>query len=81
MARSKGRTGRPWRRVRQQILAASDVCWLCGKSGATTVDHVIPVSHGGPLRDPANLRPAHLSCNTARGNRMRRPRQPMSREW
>lgn len=86
MARSKGRTGRPWRRIRAQVLAASNICWLCGKPGATTVDHVVPVSklpHDHPLvRDPANLRPAHTSCNSARGNRTTKgPTLPTSRRW
>lgn len=82
MSRSKGRTGRPWRRVRAQVLAVSDVCHLCGKPGADTVDHVIPLSLGGPPLDPANLRPAHSRCNSRRGNRMTaRPPLNTSRQW
>ncbi|MCQ4120416.1 HNH endonuclease [Rhodococcus tibetensis] len=42
------------------------VCHLCGGPGATTADHVIPRKHGG-LNVLANLRPAHRSCNSARG--------------
>ncbi|MHC9565010.1 HNH endonuclease [Corynebacterium diphtheriae] len=42
-------------------------CHLCGCMGATTADHVIPRSHGGN-DSLENLRPAHLSCNAARGN-------------
>lgn len=86
MPRSKGRTGRPFRRVRADVLAASSICWLCGKPGATTVDHVLPVSKlpaDHPLlRDPANLRPAHQSCNSSRGNRTTRgPQLSTSRQW
>lgn len=34
MPRSKGRTGRPWRRVRAQVIAASNgVCAICGVLG------------------------------------------------
>ena len=33
-----------------------------------TFDHVIPVSKGG-TNDLQNIRPAHRSCNSARGNR------------
>jgi 5-methylcytosine-specific restriction endonuclease McrA len=86
MPRSKGRTGRPWRRIREQVLAASTICHLCGHAGADTVDHVIPVSklpHNHPLvRDPANLRPAHRSCNSAKGaGRKPTPKPQTSRNW
>ena len=40
-------------------------CHLCGRPGATTADHLIPRNKGGP-DTLANLRPAHLSCNSAR---------------
>lgn len=35
---------------------------------AGTVDHVVPRSQGGD-HDPANLRAAHMGCNSARNNR------------
>jgi 5-methylcytosine-specific restriction endonuclease McrA len=78
--RSRGHHGRPWKRVRAEVLRASDVCWICGKGGATSVDHVVPVSLD-PSRalDPTNLRPAHLGCNSARGNGRRG--MPTSRPW
>jgi 5-methylcytosine-specific restriction endonuclease McrA len=47
------------------------VCWLCGQQGANSVDHVTPLQHGGAPYDLANMRPAHLHCNQARGNRTR----------
>lgn len=31
MPRSKGRTGRPWLRLRTRILAQRRPCWLCGR--------------------------------------------------
>lgn len=43
------------------------VCHLCRQDGATTADHVIPRSKGGP-DTLANLRPAHGPCNYARGD-------------
>lgn len=43
-------------------------CHLCGRLGATTADHVVPRSKGGSDA-LVNLRPAHLSCNSSRGNR------------
>lgn len=80
---SKGRGGRPWRRVRARILAASDICWLCGQPGSTSVDHIVPLSLGGHPTDPANLAPAHISCNSRRGNGAPKKRQriPTSRDW
>lgn len=47
-------------------------CWLCGHPDATTVDHVHPRSRGG-TDALANLRPAHLFCNTGRGASPPRP--------
>lgn len=44
------------------------VCHLCRQDGATTADHVIPRSRGGP-DVLANLEPAHRSCNSARQDR------------
>ncbi|NHP18416.1 HNH endonuclease [Rhodococcus sp. IC4_135] len=45
-------------------------CHLCGKATppATTADHIIPRSRGG-ADTLSNLRPAHQSCNSARGNK------------
>lgn len=40
-------------------------CHLCGRMGATTADHLIPRSKGGP-DTLVNLRPAHASCNYSR---------------
>jgi hypothetical protein len=54
------------------------VCYLCGDiisrrldrsdRQSRSVDHVRPVSRGG-TNDPLNLRPTHLGCNLARGNK------------
>jgi 5-methylcytosine-specific restriction endonuclease McrA len=88
-------SARPWRRVRAQVLADSDVCYLCGHPGSGAVDHVISRKLRPDLAlDPANLRPVHGSlsrcpwckraCNEAKGDRpgmpeRRPPRQ--SRPW
>lgn len=55
------------------------VCHICGLSidpeakprtpGYPTADHIIPRSHGGS-NTLDNLRPAHWSCNSRRGNRV-----------
>ena len=58
------------RRFVARILAEQgDTCHLCEQPGATTVDHIIPRSKGGAPFDPANVRPAHLGCNSARKDR------------
>lgn len=78
---SHGRKGSAWRRLRAQVLAASNVCHLCGRPGADTVDHVIPRSRRPDLaHDLTNLRPAHRSCNSRKGAG---PRPPLgsSRTW
>lgn len=42
-------------------------CWMCG-AAADSVDHVIPLANGG-TNWPANLRPACIPCNSAKGTR------------
>lgn len=62
------RTGRPWRRIRDRIIRRDGgICHICGNPGATTADHIIPVSLGG-TDNPSNLRAAHPYCNRVRGN-------------
>lgn len=81
MSRHSAR-GPKWQRIRAQVLAASNVCHLCGKPGATEVDHVVPASVAPWLRfDPSNLRPAHPSCNRRRGNRPAGTTEGTSRAW
>ena len=61
--------GRGWQKIRDRILRASDVCYICGKVGADSVDHVVPKAKGG-TDDPSNLRPAHMHpCNRAKSDR------------
>lgn len=67
------------------------VCVLCGLDGASTADHAIPRSQGGP-DTLDNLDPAHRACNSARGTMTRdewftrrplvyRTQAPASRRW
>ncbi len=54
-------------------------CHLCGKATrrrakvphplAATIDHLIPLSHGG-ADAPANVATAHFICNSRKGNRV-----------
>ena len=84
MADTYGRTSRTFRRLRLRVLEESSICWLCGQSGADTVDHVVPLSIAPDLGEElANLRPAHGTCNSSRGNRPPQSVQamPSSRRW
>lgn len=48
-----------WRRLRARIMRRDQgICYLCGKPGADTVDHKVPVSQGG-TDDPSNLGAVH----------------------
>lgn len=95
-AKHAGRHGRPFRRARAQVLAASQVCWLCGHDGADSVDHVIPrwlcIATGQDklLNAASNLAPAHhkpcptcgIRCNRARGTgTASQGKAAQSRQW
>ncbi|MEU0691432.1 HNH endonuclease [Streptomyces uncialis] len=88
------RNGRPYRRLVAWQRAFGLPCWICGHNIPTsvdgqrhplafTLDHLVPLSRGGDLLDPANARSAHRRCNSARGNRTDAQRQPVraSRRW
>jgi 5-methylcytosine-specific restriction endonuclease McrA len=49
----------------RRILAASDICHICGHPGADAIDHVVPLARGGFDGHP-NLAPAHhdVPCPT-----------------
>lgn len=86
-----------WKKARAKVLATATHCALCGEpldhtipSGtrwASTVDHIVPLSLGGSLTAPKNLRAAHHGCNSRRGNGISRGSQPttpsgsVSRSW
>lgn len=80
---NRGRSGRPWARTRLAVLERDRfICWLCGRVGADTADHVVPLSLGGDPLDPANLRAAHRSCNSRRGAALPWPVRPgRTRTW
>ncbi len=47
-------------------------CGYCHRAGdwrnGLTIDHIQPVSKGGPLRDVRNMVLACMACNRAKGN-------------
>lgn len=73
------RNGTRRTRLRRRVLAAYDVCWLCGRPvdkslppghpWSGEVDEVIPVSRGGDPLAWDNVRLAHRICNQKRGAR------------
>lgn len=77
----RGRTGRPFERVKAQVYRDETHCWLCHQPVnqalphnhplARSVDHIVPLSHGGDPLDRSNCRLAHRKCNTIRANQLR----------
>jgi 5-methylcytosine-specific restriction protein A len=66
-ARDRPGSTTAWRALRAQVLARDHyVCWICGRPGADSADHLVRVADGGG-DELANLRAAHLSCNARRG--------------
>jgi len=70
--------GRPWSRLRAQVIAEEDCCGICGRPvdkslrhphpASAQVDHVAPVSRAPELTmTRSNLRLVHRLCNLRRG--------------
>lgn len=58
-----------YRRARAIVLQrdAGRACQLCGEPGGlTSVDHIVPVAHGG-THDLDNLQAVHPWCNSRKG--------------
>lgn len=84
------------RKLRAQVLAEEESCWLCGllvdpnlvhpHPFSASIDEVVPISHGGSPYERSNARLAHLRCNESRGDGTRRRRPPIvpyrsTRQW
>ena len=61
--------------LRAKVVKPDSVCWICGEGPRPTdpmqADHVIPLSMGGRT-ELANMKPAHRSCNVAKGGANRK---------
>ncbi|PZS14127.1 MAG: HNH endonuclease [Pseudonocardiales bacterium] len=82
MSGGTGRTGFRWRKVQAEVIANGALyglpCALCGlpidytifyrHRLAATVHHIVGLAQGGDPLDPANLTPAHRSCNCRDGS-------------
>ena len=57
-----------WKRLRRKHLANNPLCVRCKKQGrttaATTVDHEVPVEHGGAMWDEDNLQSLCSTCHS-----------------
>lgn len=81
MADRRGRSGRPFERIKARIKAEATHCCKCGQPlnpdlewphpWSTSIEHLVPLHHGGDPLDPDNLDAAHLHCNVKDGNRIR----------
>lgn len=70
-----------WRKKLERDPALAK-CWLCGgaidmqlpptHARAFTLDHLVPLSRGGEL--DGEVKPAHRSCNSSRGDGRRTKR-------
>jgi len=59
---------RKWRETRMLILKRDDfTCAYCGQ-GASTVDHIVPLDHGGTDHE-TNLTAACANCNFSKKNK------------
>lgn len=60
--------------VRKKLWKINQNCKLCNKAikdfNHASIDHIIPISKGGPKRDMRNLQLAHKLCNNRKGNRV-----------
>lgn len=67
-------------RNRKKVIAANDVCAICGQRVnkrlkyphpmSATVDHIIPFSRGGHPSDLDNLQLAHFHCNRQKSDKL-----------
>lgn len=82
----RGREGRAWRRLVEQLCPPGSVCALClGARGpilfglrrnhplGPSLDHIVPLSRGGHPTAPWNLQPAHFGCNARKQAGRTRP--------
>lgn len=75
MAARRGRNTRAYRRKSARVRKQASQCWICQgpidpsldyrHPLSATADHVDPLATGGHIL--GELRPAHRSCNSARG--------------
>lgn len=92
MAYRLGRNDPIYRALRLQVMREEPLCWLCGKPWhpdapprtrySYTLDHVVPLEHGGHPHARENAHAAHYGCNSAKRDRwVTPPPRTTSRDW
>lgn len=92
VAKRPGREGRPWRELRKWVKRTQRVCHLCGEPmdlaikwpdpRSFSVDHVVPISQAPELAlSRANVRAAHLGCNSSKGSGGSKSKRITSEDW
>lgn len=60
--------------MRMKLWKKDRICKLCNQEinrlKDSSVDHIIPISKGGPVSDFRNLQLAHKSCNQLKGDKV-----------
>ena len=59
---------RSWRTLRKFVLQGEPLCRECGVP-ASVVDHIRPISEGGPRLDIENLQPMCARCHNKKSSR------------
>lgn len=71
--RRRSRAQSAIRRHRDEVITRHGyVCGICGGDidpADMSIDHIMPITLGG-TDDPDNMQPAHLRCNSRKGNRV-----------
>jgi 5-methylcytosine-specific restriction protein A len=52
-----------WRALSKRILARDRICTVCHERPSTQADHIRPISEGGDVRSPSNLRGVCKPCH------------------
>lgn len=78
----RGHNGHRWRMIWRAVIYGPDflVCGICylpidrrlrwPHNRSPSVDLIVPYSLGGDPHDLSNLQPAHVECNSRKGNRV-----------
>jgi 5-methylcytosine-specific restriction endonuclease McrA len=88
---SDPRSTRRWRELRRRVLTGATHCTRCGglldwnarpkSTLSPSVDHIIPMHHGGSVYDPRNLTPMHYGCNSGKRDGIENVKPVPRRPW